>query len=975
MLSGAALNLTAQTVYIGNGTGAGLYYGPLYRASATSTNYYSKNLIMYTASELQTAGIIPGSIITDLAFYKTNNTVLTNGASGLLTLSLREGGTTSAYPSGTSIVTETATGFTQVAAMTINTTNNFPSTPGWVVFPLTNPFTYTGGNLEIYGDWVLTSGSGSPSDGAINWQNHSTGTDTRTLQMFASAPIMSGTNYSYSVRGNLQITYLPGAPCISPPDAGAVAGAPTGTVCPGSAINLNLAGNTSGNGQTYVWESSSTGLPGSFTPISTASALPGLTVNPLVNTWYRAAVTCGGLTDYSDEVAVTVSSGLPGGTYYINSALTTGGNIFQSFADAATALSCGVAGPIILNVDPGNGPYNEQLILPAIGGTSATNTITINGNGATLTYLSTNTGERAVVKLNGTDYVTINNLNIIAIGTTTSQYGYGAQLLNDADNNTISNCTITINKTATSSSNYAGIVINSNHSPTAVATNLGASECDNNIITGNTVVGGYAGILLVSNGSTSEVNNNQVTNNTVQDFYTFGIYLNGNNGTLVEGNDISRPTRTGNTSFYGINMIGNSQNVVVNRNKIHDPYTSNLASTSAAFAMNANLCNAPVGSENILSNNLVYNFFGGGGNHNGFLNTNSSNFRYYHNTVVLDDASATCTTCGTRGIYFQAGGSPSAVASGIDFRNNIVVIGRGGTGPKQVIYFEGASVPIFTSNNNNYYITSTGGTIHTGYIGGSGHVSLLDWQNATLQEAYTQGLDPMFLNLPIGDLAPTNNLLDNMGFPVGILNDHYGMPRSLATPDIGAIEFPATPLSVQLRSFTAVRQENDVLINWAVEGEEKMHHYTVERSVDGHLFKGIGDVNASGKTNYSIIDTDGITKAKGSKLYYKLKLQEISGNYSYSKIATVDLNKQQDVFKVYPNPFTESLNITVVANDGGEIHLTLKDVQGRTVTQQWNTLEKGSSTIKVEAIEKLAKGTYYLSVSINGQLYTRKLIK
>jgi hypothetical protein len=63
----------------------------------------------------------------------------------------------------------------------------------------------------------------------------------------------------------------------------------------------------------------------------------------------------------------------------------------------------------VFNVAAGSGPYTEQVTIPSITGSSAINTITFNGNGRTLQFTPV-TAARHVIKLDGADFVTINNL-------------------------------------------------------------------------------------------------------------------------------------------------------------------------------------------------------------------------------------------------------------------------------------------------------------------------------------------------------------------------------------------------------------------------------------------------------------------------------------------------------------------------------------------------------------------------------------
>src|SRR5690606_5097029 len=142
--------------------------------------------------------------------------------------------------------------------------------------------------------------------------------------------------------------------------------------------------------------------------------------------------------------------------------------------------------------------------------------------------------------------------------------------------------------------------------------------------------------------------------------------------------------------------------------------------------------------ENKFFNNLIYNI-GGNGSLYGLYLSGADYVQAYHNTIVLDDATATSGT--TYGIY------STGTVGGIDIQNNIIYIARGGTGTKYCLYFSGAGAK--NSNYNNLYMGSTSGTNNIGYIG-SAQSSLSAWQSATgagsPYDANSWDLDPMFVN-------------------------------------------------------------------------------------------------------------------------------------------------------------------------------------------------------------------------------------
>jgi len=577
--------------------------------------------------------------------------------------------------------------------------------------------------------------------------------------------------------------------CTAPPNAGNATSSISVPICPNELVSLSLINNTFGTGQTYQWQTATT-TAGPWTDIGPLLNSPGFTVTPATTLYYRCAVTCSGSTTFSTEVQIVVNALFPAGIYTINSAVPTGGTNFQSFNDAYFALRCGIAGPVVFDVVVGSGPYNEQVIMNEVQGTSATNTVTWNGNGETITFLSTNTNERAVFKLNGTDHFIFDSLVVAPQGTATTEYGFGFHLTNNADSNIIRNCSINLNTTSTSS-NYAGIV----NSAGLTATTTGSNGSDYNRIENNIITGGYYGITMV--GSTSEsVANNRITGNIINDFYFYGIYLNGNFNTLAEKNNISRPARTSVSTFYGIYMTSLSTGVKISKNRIHNPFDGNPASTSTFGGIYIISVDAIAGLENIVSNNAIYNVNGNGTEY-GMYNSGSDNVFYYHNTVNLDEPAAT-TTSNTYAFY------QSTAASGLDLKNNIFAISRGGTGNKYCLYFS-TGTTTFTSENNGFY--RSGSNVNIGY-NGTAQQTLANWRAATGQDLNSIAGNPYFTDPSVGDLMPRSVVFDNKGIAVGIATDILDAVRSTTTPDVGAWEFVVPPCTAPPTAGTATADPN-----------------------------------------------------------------------------------------------------------------------------------------------------------------------
>ena len=169
----------------------------------------------------------------------------------------------------------------------------------------------------------------------------------------------------------------------------------------------------------------------------------------------------------------------------------------------------------------------------------------------------------------------------------------------------------------------------------------------------------------------------------------------------------------------------------------------------------------------------------------GLFHSGGDNVRYFHNTVSLEDATGTSGTSNTT----RAFNCTATPATNVILKNNILVVRRGGTGIKYVIYIGDASTT-FVSDTNVIINSSTAGTRnYLGRFNNTDYTLKSDWETNSLQDKYSFNVHPNWANAAAGDFTPTEITLDNKGTPVGITIDINNKTRRLTRPDIGAIEF------------------------------------------------------------------------------------------------------------------------------------------------------------------------------------------
>ena len=772
-----SLFVTSAQTDISIGTGTTGNTGTTYPTPIPDWFEGNRMQFLYRASELTAAGMGPGNVNA----IKFNVTNLNTFSGNIQQYTIKIG--------GTAVGTLTNTGWENVPN-TVYGPVNYTPTLGINTFTFSTPYFWNGTeNIVIE---ICTGLPGNETDGIIHYTNNVTVPWTTGLSFNGShtraadnAGNLCGTATTTNTgtqtsRPNVTFSWTQAPPCNGAPTAGTATGNPS-TVCLNQNISLTSAGVTVATGLNYQWQVS-TDNGTNWSNVTGGTAIT-ITTTQMVTSLYRLRVTCTATNDisYSNTVLIT-SPPVPSGVYTISNNPTTWptGRNFGSFNDAYNAIKCGIADAVVFDIQLTGSPYNEQLIINGpIPNASTTNTITFKGNGATIGFTANNTNERAVFKLkNGAKHFIFDSLIVNASAGT---YGYGFHFLNNADSNVIRKCTIN-SSTTSSITNYAGIVINGSD---AGLTNTGTVVCDANQFLNNTIVGGYYGVVMAATFNGGANGDNKIIGNNIREFYHSGVYVAGSYNSTIEANMISRPTRTSVGEFNGILFTTEkSTTAVINRNRITNPFGGALTSTSAFNGINFSSADGSVGSENTVSNNLIYNI-NGNGPQAGIANTGSDYVYYYHNTVALDYATSTSTST-TRGLF------QTTPAVGIVIYNNIISITRGGTGTKHAVYL-GASLPV-DINYNNYHINAPGTNNFIGFYTAN-RATLANWQAATSLESASMNANPSFLDPANGNYSPGNAALDNKGTYVFVDSDINNAPRDQNTPDIGAYEFTPPPCS------------------------------------------------------------------------------------------------------------------------------------------------------------------------------------
>ncbi|TMI95040.1 MAG: hypothetical protein E6H08_07285 [Bacteroidetes bacterium] len=179
--------------------------------------------------------------------------------------------------------------------------------------------------------------------------------------------------------------------------------------------------------------------------------------------------------------------------------------------------------------------------------------------------------------------------------------------------------------------------------------------------------------------------------------------------------------------------------------------------------------------------------------------------------------------------------------------------------------------------------------------------------------------------------------------------------------------FTLFTLPLDLLSFTGhLQNDNSVLLNWKTENEINTSHFVIERSADGTRFNGIENVTANGRNNagasfnYSFTDNDAINQSS-QRLYYRLRMVDIDGNFKYSNIISVSFPLITSKLSISPNPVLTTVRVAITSEADGRVHWKLTDNVGRVIQKGSENVKKGAGNNFTINMNKLPAGTYNLN--------------
>lgn len=185
-------------------------------------------------------------------------------------------------------------------------------------------------------------------------------------------------------------------------------------------------------------------------------------------------------------------------------------------------------------------------------------------------------------------------------------------------------------------------------------------------------------------------------------------------------------------------------------------------------------------------------------------------------------------------------------------------------------------------------------------------------------------------------------------------------------------------LPVELLSFDAIQNGEQVDLAWITGSEFNNDKYLVQRSADGQLFDNITEVTGMGNTtettHYDAVDTDPLPGLS----YYRLKQVDFDGAFAYSELVAVQYTVvPSGGLAIWPNPVVSStMNVSLPDLESNQsVNLELRSSTGESLYfYSGNAGKEGIFKASIDIAEEVPSGMYVLISSADNRQQARRVI-
>jgi hypothetical protein len=202
---------------------------------------------------------------------------------------------------------------------------------------------------------------------------------------------------------------------------------------------------------------------------------------------------------------------------------------------------------------------------------------------------------------------------------------------------------------------------------------------------------------------------------------------------------------------------------------------------------------------------------------------------------------------------------------------------------------------------------------------------------------------------------------------------HFVEKNGIADFSYWTLSDNLNPLPLTLLSINVTCGNNVALLQWQTTNETNAASFIVEKSQDGVTWtdgQSIAAENIPSGASYSWRDV-----SPGGAAFYRLKMVDIDGRFTYSPIVSGSCTSAAMPLAVYPNPAHTEATATLSVRQSAGAKILIYSAGGQLISEHIWDLQPGINNYLLPEVAMLAAGSYFVKVMLNGTSMQAQLIK
>jgi hypothetical protein len=187
---------------------------------------------------------------------------------------------------------------------------------------------------------------------------------------------------------------------------------------------------------------------------------------------------------------------------------------------------------------------------------------------------------------------------------------------------------------------------------------------------------------------------------------------------------------------------------------------------------------------------------------------------------------------------------------------------------------------------------------------------------------------------------------------------------------------PST-LPVSLLDFQVTLKDKSANLSWATTNHYNFSHFVIEKSTDAVNFTEAAILFAptTSAAENTFTYNDNLKNSTAKTYYYRLKMTDTDGKYSYSDTRMVRLTAAATatVISTFPNPVVNEVRVMIP--ESWQDKKVVYEIYNTTGVLLQRSVAGKAAQIQQLNVQPLSSGTYVLRVSTANETATTKLIK